>query len=164
MRRPVLNIIQSGALDSIITPMKWVFGIIFVLFCDAIRQTMSRADVKQGQDNFAAFKDNQAKLFRAERNLYLSGATVVLLVVLNRLYTLSRDFERAERNADMLQKQAKQNAEFQAMLDKSKGDDKKKGGKKEESQKEEFPAVPKGAVKEETGMKQRKNTGDKKTD
>merc|ERR1712216_365985 len=64
VRRPFLNLIAGGALDGCIGVMKWVFGIIFVLFCDAIRQTMSGKDLVQqgrGGENFAAFKDNQAK-------------------------------------------------------------------------------------------------------
>jgi len=165
LKRPILKLISSGALDSVVHLLKWIFGIILVLFFDALRQTYTgisrKEEGKHAQDNYMALKDDRAKLFRAERNLYLAGGALILLMVLNKLYTLNRDLLRLEASCEAMKKQAEGASKMllESMSKDSKGD--KKGAAKKE-EKEEFPAVPKeqpkgeGTVKEETGMKQRK--------
>merc|ERR1712216_481196 len=72
MRKPLLRLIASGSLDAVATGLKWVFGFIVILFLDSIRQTTNGIDRQDStnQASFATMRDNQAKLFRAERNLY----------------------------------------------------------------------------------------------
>lgn len=151
------------------TPLKYVFGLILVFFLDAVRRTVDMQNhLKETKDHpggegYATMKDHQVKLFRAQRNMYIAGTTVVLLLVLNRLYSLSRDLMRSQAKYEAMEKQAKNAASFAASLleDDKKGDKKKGGETKKSDAEEDFPAVPEkkedatGTVKESTGLRSR---------
>ena len=168
IRKPILRLLGSGALDSCATALKWVFGIILVFFFDAVRRSMALADLhdKGTTDNLAVRKDNEAKMFRAQRNIYLAGSTLVLLIILNKLYHLSREVVQLTANLEVMEKQAKQASAFaQQMMAESKDDTNAKGAKGETTKEETFPDVP---SKENDGLRKRvagpKLKADKKSD
>lgn len=122
--------------------------------------------------NYMALKDDRMKLFREERNLYLAGGTLVLLLVLNRLYALSSEVEKLKASSEAMKKQAANASNFaQSLLNEQDKDKKKEGFKKDQKDEKkvepedettaEFPDVPdKGAVKEGTGLRQRSKKAD----
>ena len=66
VKKPILDLIRGGYLDSVIMPLKWLFGLVLVLFLDAARRSMSSAelykDSKGSGDSFAVMKDMEAKM------------------------------------------------------------------------------------------------------
>lgn len=142
-------------------------GVIVVLFVEAVRQTYTNTERKQEHNNadaanFLTLQDDRARLFRAQRNLYLAGGVLVLSGVIARLFALNRQVVSVSANAVALQKQLTNTSNFASTL--LAGDSKdtkpavkeeKKGDadlKKEEKTSDDFPAVP----KEDTGLKKRK--------
>merc|ERR1711907_89664 len=78
-------------------------------------------------------------MFRAQRNIYLAGSTLVLLVILNRLYSLSREVVVLTASNESMKRQAQSSSEFAAQLLANEKDDTKKAKPKEEPK----PASPK---------------------
>merc|ERR1711966_636721 len=172
IKAPLLRFIASGALDGVAHFLRWVFGLIFILFGDAVRRVIFYKDLKSIHKdegaNYMALKDDRMKLFREERNLYLAGGTLVL----NRLYALSSEVEKLKASSEAMKKQAANASNFaQSLLNEQDKDKKKEGIKKDQKDEKkvepedettaEFPDVPdKGAVKEGTGLRQRSKKAD----
>jgi len=170
IRRPILRLLGSGALDSLATALKWVFGIILCLFLDAVRRSMALAANHESSmsDNLAVLKDNEAKMFRAQRNIYLAGSTLVLLVILNKLYHLSREVVQLTANLETMEKQAKNASAFaQQMMAENTGSDTKKAKKATEDETAKAEAFPEVPLKDD-GLRKRvagpKLKADKKSD
>merc|ERR1711934_753362 len=130
LRKPILTVIGSDAVAGVVPAMKWVFGIISVFFLDAVRRTMQMGDrhdnVQGGAEaSLAVIKDTEAKMFRAQRNIYLAGSTLVLLVILNRLYSLSCEVVVLTASNESMKRQAQNSSEFAAQLLANEKDDSK---------------------------------------
>jgi B-cell receptor-associated protein 31 len=86
--------------------MKILFVFIFVLFLDALNTSLKSGD----QKNDAAFnRDTQlafnTKVFRAQRNMYLTGFTLFLSLVLNRYITVIAQNVKYEEEVQQLKSQ-----------------------------------------------------------
>ncbi|KAI8370322.1 B-cell receptor-associated protein 31-like-domain-containing protein [Radiomyces spectabilis] len=97
--------------------LKIVFGFIFVLFADTINR-LQRIEAEKEEDpaNFhdygyeASFK---AKKFYAQRNLYLTGFTLFLSLILERTCTLVTQMLKREEELDAIKKEAALTSEDQ---------------------------------------------------
>ncbi|KAI8366611.1 B-cell receptor-associated protein 31-like-domain-containing protein [Blakeslea trispora] len=85
--------------------MRIVFAFIFVLFLDAVNTLRAFYDVVSeeeggippaGNADFRAQVSQAAKKFYAQRNLYLTGFTILLLLILGKIKTMSMDYIRLE--------------------------------------------------------------------
>ncbi|CDS08175.1 hypothetical protein LRAMOSA02123 [Lichtheimia ramosa] len=85
--------------------LRIVFGFIFVLFIDSINrlQTIQNALLPtEGVDSTAPVHDARtdanlaAKKFYAQRNMYLTGSTLFLTLVLRHIYNLTLDVVRLQ--------------------------------------------------------------------
>ncbi|KAL9537802.1 hypothetical protein MBANPS3_011455 [Mucor bainieri] len=87
--------------------MKIVFVFIFILFLDSVNTLRAFYDVVNTEDengsipaagnsDFRAQVGQAAKKFYAQRNLYLTGFTILLLLILNKIKTMAMDYIRLE--------------------------------------------------------------------
>ncbi|KAI8087944.1 B-cell receptor-associated protein 31-like-domain-containing protein [Gilbertella persicaria] len=85
--------------------MRIVFVFIFVLFLDAVNTLRAFYDVVSEEENgippagntdFRAQVGQAAKKFYAQRNLYLTGFTILLLLILNKIKNMSLDYIQLE--------------------------------------------------------------------
>ncbi|KAI9340340.1 B-cell receptor-associated protein 31-like-domain-containing protein [Pilaira anomala] len=86
--------------------MKVVFAFIFVLFLDAVNTLKAFYEVVNkeeenpaaalGSTDFRAQVGQAAKKFYAQRNLYLTGFTMLLLLILNKIKNMSLEYIRLE--------------------------------------------------------------------
>ncbi|KAG2202760.1 B-cell receptor-associated protein 31-like-domain-containing protein [Mucor mucedo] len=86
--------------------MKVVFAFIFVLFLDAVNTLKAFYEVVNAEEDhtaptmastdFRAQVGQAAKKFYAQRNLYLTGFTMLLLLILNKIKNMSLDYIKLE--------------------------------------------------------------------
>ncbi|CEG66230.1 hypothetical protein RMATCC62417_02845 [Rhizopus microsporus] len=83
--------------------LKIVFGFIFVLFIDSVNTLRAfyevvheEENVTPGTSDFRAQVNQAAKKFYAQRNLYLTGFTMLLLLILNNIKTMNLEYIRLE--------------------------------------------------------------------
>ncbi|CAO3667236.1 unnamed protein product [Rhizopus stolonifer] len=83
--------------------LKIVFGFIFVLFLDSVNTLRAFYEVVHEEDNitpgasdFRAQVNQAAKKFYAQRNLYLTGFTMLLLLILNTIKDMTLDHIKLE--------------------------------------------------------------------
>ncbi|KAI8975312.1 B-cell receptor-associated protein 31-like-domain-containing protein [Mycotypha africana] len=86
--------------------MKVVFAFIFVLFLDAANTLRAFYEVVTpndttsvpvaGNSDLRAEVGQAAKKFYAQRNLYLTGFTILLLLILNKIKSMAMDYIRLE--------------------------------------------------------------------
>merc|ERR1711903_313713 len=87
--------------QAVLTTLRWLSLFIIVLFLESVRQVYYKSEVYLSGDMKAKFYD-QAGKFRAERNMYLSGAVLLLSLVLNRLVVVMAESVRKETQLDGL--------------------------------------------------------------
>ncbi|XP_051974537.1 B-cell receptor-associated protein 29-like [Xyrauchen texanus] len=118
--------------------------ILIVLFLDALREVRKYSSVDHNKDaklNPNIFDHMHMKLFRAQRNLYISGFTLFLWLVMRRVITLINQLAVAIGTSTTLQTQAEsanqaakkymeENELLKQALTEAKGD----GGKKDDSE------------------------------
>jgi hypothetical protein len=85
-----------------------LFVFVAIMFVDTAR-SVSHYSSKQSADTALAATDRQ-QMFRHQRNLYLTGITLFLLLVLNRFQALLNDLFAAEQKSSAVVSQAKGNA------------------------------------------------------
>ncbi|KAI9015761.1 B-cell receptor-associated protein 31-like-domain-containing protein [Phycomyces nitens] len=92
--------------------MRIIFGFVFVLFLDSVNRikTLSEAisNEEEGGSPIAvhdmrAEASIAAKKFYAQRNMYLTGFSLLLLVILNRVYTMTLENMRLEEKVNRLE-------------------------------------------------------------
>ncbi|KAI9475621.1 MAG: B-cell receptor-associated protein 31-like-domain-containing protein [Benjaminiella poitrasii] len=84
--------------------MRIIFAAIFVLFLDAANTLRAfyevvneeQNGVPTGNSDFRAQVGQAAKKFYAQRNLYLTGFTILLLLILNKIKGMAQDYIRLE--------------------------------------------------------------------
>lgn len=78
--------------------LKIVYALVAILFADSLSQTLRyRRDVHYAVDSAASLQLH-ASLFYAQRNLYLTGFTLLLSVILNRFLDLQMRVFAASRD------------------------------------------------------------------
>ncbi|XP_044535455.1 tRNA-dihydrouridine(20a/20b) synthase [NAD(P)+]-like isoform X1 [Gracilinanus agilis] len=118
-----------------------IIVLLIVLFLDAVREvkkySISHGLEKSSSNNPSAYEHVQMKLFRAQRNLYISGFSLFLWLVLRRLVTLITQLSKelgikgvlkiqADSNNDAAKKYMEENERLKQVLEKTgKGDEQK---------------------------------------
>ncbi|XP_051818019.1 B-cell receptor-associated protein 29 [Antechinus flavipes] len=116
-----------------------IIVLLIVLFLDAVREvkkySISHGLEKSSSSNPSAYEHVQMKLFRAQRNLYISGFSLFLWLVLRRLVTLITQLAKelgikgvlkiqADSNNDAAKKYMEENEKLKQALEKTgKGDE-----------------------------------------
>ncbi|XP_021057981.1 B-cell receptor-associated protein 29 [Mus pahari] len=84
--------------------------LLIVLFLDAVREVRKYSSINVVEKNSAsrpgAFEHTQMKLFRSQRNLYISGFSLFFWLVLRRLVTLITQLAKEISNKGVLKIQA----------------------------------------------------------
>lgn len=92
-----------------------VIVLLIVLFLDAVREVRKYSVIPSIEKSSAgkptAFEHTQMKLFRSQRNLYISGFSLFFWLVLRRLVTLITQLARELTQKAVLKKQAENTSE-----------------------------------------------------
>lgn len=81
-------------------------SIVVVLFVDAANQSFKNQEHDHHHHNADTENLLKVKIFRAQRNMYLTGAVIFLSLVLNRFYRLIVDLAQNEEKMEILKQQA----------------------------------------------------------
>ncbi|XP_077091257.1 B-cell receptor-associated protein 29 [Siphateles boraxobius] len=118
--------------------------ILIVLFLDALREVRKYSNADQTKDaklHPNMFDHMHMKLFRAQRNLYISGFSLFLWLVMRRVITLINQLAVAlgtsaalQTQAESANKAAKKYMEDNEMLKQALVDPKGEGGKKQDTE------------------------------
>ncbi|XP_019620598.1 PREDICTED: B-cell receptor-associated protein 31-like isoform X3 [Branchiostoma belcheri] len=89
-----------------------LIAILLLLFGDGIRESLKYGDLKdeegaEGALRPASHMNIMMHLFRAQRNLYMSGFALFLIIVLRRLVTVISNTATLEAKSEAFEKQAK---------------------------------------------------------
>ncbi|KAI9307331.1 B-cell receptor-associated protein 31-like-domain-containing protein [Cunninghamella echinulata] len=104
-RRAMLKFIStSPAVANILYVLKIVFGFIFVLFIDTVNR-LQRIGVESDEEHHHDYSyeaNLKAKKFYAQRNLYLTGFTLFLSLILERTSTLVIQMLKREEELEIV--------------------------------------------------------------
>lgn len=109
------RIFNSNAVGIIASYVNWIFvcflSVLVILFADSIREmyVYTGQDKKVDMTNTASPSAQEhilMKLFRAQRNFYITGISLFLLIVLRTMLTRVSRVARLEANYEAMQKQA----------------------------------------------------------
>lgn len=110
------RIFNSSIIGLIANYVNWIFlcflSCLVVLFADSIREMHvyktqdNKADIAPGQTNPMAHEHIMMKLFRAQRNFYITGFSLFLLLVLRCILSKVSRVARLEANNEAVMKQA----------------------------------------------------------
>ncbi|ORX61900.1 hypothetical protein DM01DRAFT_1298361 [Hesseltinella vesiculosa] len=93
----------------VISSLKIVFFVIFVLFVDTVMRLQrlddERTDEQKGFHDYAYEANQRAKKFYAQRNLYLTGFTLFLSLILERTSTLVIHMLKREEELEAARKE-----------------------------------------------------------
>ena len=85
----------------------FLISIVVLLFIDAANQSFKSQDAHDHHHHNADTENLlKVKIFRAQRNMYLTGAVIFLSLVLNRFYRLIVDLAQSEEKMEILKQQA----------------------------------------------------------
>lgn len=118
------KILKSKFVQGVKTQAGWYFGCILVIlslfFLDAIREMRKYAspEVKEAHGHLDAEMQNNMKLFRAQRNFYISGFSLFLWLVIRQIIQLIAQQANLLAQNEASMNQARQAAvAAQALLD-----------------------------------------------
>ncbi|KAF9435451.1 hypothetical protein BGZ76_006264 [Entomortierella beljakovae] len=112
-RRGMLNFLsKSQIVGSIQYAIKILFIFVFILFIDSFNRVMKVEVVSRESDRHIPHIESNvaAKRFYAQRNMYLTGFTLFLSLILNRTFVMIIDLLRSEEKMEIVKKQADQQA------------------------------------------------------
>ncbi|KAK3832468.1 MAG: B-cell receptor-associated protein 31-like-domain-containing protein [Linnemannia elongata] len=121
-RRGTLKFLaQSPLMGQVQHVMKIVFIFVFVLFVDSVNRVVKVEEVSEhshhhhdqmSQSNVAA------RRFYAQRNMYLTGFTLFLSLILNRTFFMILDLLQSEENMEIIRNEALvQSKEYERVLE-----------------------------------------------
>ncbi|KAL1931235.1 hypothetical protein VTP01DRAFT_10372 [Rhizomucor pusillus] len=121
-RRAMLKGIKSSpVIQKALHALKIIFGFIFVLFMDTVNRLQRiQEEVEQEAEHRHdySFEANlHAKRFYAQRNLYLTGFTLFLSLILERTTALVTDMIQREEQLQHMKKESAQAKEDQGRLE-----------------------------------------------
>jgi len=107
--------------------LKITFIFVFILFVDALNRMWRVQEEASHQDghhihDVRTETNLQARKFYSQRNMYLTGFTLFLSLILNRTYVLIIDQLRVEEQLEVLKKQAANQSKEYLRLNDSEGD------------------------------------------
>ncbi|OAJ43279.1 hypothetical protein BDEG_26651 [Batrachochytrium dendrobatidis JEL423] len=101
--------------------MRIMFVFVVVLFVDSLNNVMKKHEHDEhGHSHADAHTESmvRAKMFYAQRNLYLTGSVVFLSLVLNRFFAMVFELMKNEEKSEVLKSQAtKTSKEYLKLLD-----------------------------------------------
>jgi len=111
--------------------LKITFIFVFILFVDSLNRMWRVQEEASHQDGHHVHDvrtetNLQARKFYSQRNMYLTGFTLFLSLILNRTYVLIIDQLRAEEQLEVLKKQAANQSKEYTRLNGSESDLQKK--------------------------------------
>ena len=118
--RPVVRWVStSSMLASLAKPLMWFGTLVGLSFLFTTREMLKLQeeyhDAKEYHD-LGQKLQHESRMFRAQRNFYLTGFCLVLLVVIGRVYTLLKQVNKLEATSEALRKQAEgASAAYKAM-------------------------------------------------
>ncbi|KAJ3226758.1 hypothetical protein HK099_004176 [Clydaea vesicula] len=99
-------------------------GLVFValLFADSLNKMLAaQKEHERSTSGGAGDTFLHAKMFYAQRNMYLTGSVLFLSLILNRFHTLILELMKNEEKSEVLKQQAaQQSKEYMKLLDKEK--------------------------------------------
>ncbi|ORZ26485.1 B-cell receptor-associated protein 31-like-domain-containing protein [Lobosporangium transversale] len=126
-RRGMLNFLsKSPFMAHIQYVMKIVFIFVFILFLDSLNRVIKVEEIVSDSDHHHhhhAHTDTSvaAKRFYAQRNMYLTGFTLFLSLILNRTFFTILDLIKSEEKMEVVKKQAaQQSKEYERLLESEK--------------------------------------------
>ncbi|KAF9979087.1 hypothetical protein BGZ73_006324 [Actinomortierella ambigua] len=121
-RRGLLKFLsESRLMGHVQYAMKIVFIFVFILFLDALNRVIKVEEINDhGHHHHADARTETsfaARKFYAQRNMYLTGFTLFLSLILNRTFFLILDLLKSEEKMEVIKKQAaQQSKEYERVL------------------------------------------------
>ncbi|CAO3572223.1 unnamed protein product [Mortierella alpina] len=121
-RRGMLNFLsKSPFMANIQHVMKIVFIFVFILFIDSLNRVIKVDEITNDSPhhhNPHAETTVAARRFYAQRNMYLTGFTLFLSLILNRTFFMILDLLKSEEKMEIVKKQAaQQSKEYSRVLE-----------------------------------------------
>ncbi|KAG0365871.1 hypothetical protein BGZ54_006092 [Gamsiella multidivaricata] len=122
-RRGVLKFLaESPFMGHIQYVMKIVFIFVFILFVDSLNRVIKVEVITENTPPVhhaqGAETSIAARRFYAQRNMYLTGFTLFLSLILNRTFFLILDLLKSEEKMEIVKKQAaQQSKEYERVLE-----------------------------------------------
>ncbi|ORZ16741.1 B-cell receptor-associated protein 31-like-domain-containing protein [Lobosporangium transversale] len=121
-RRGLLKFLaESPFMGSVQYVMKIVFIFVFILFIDSLNRVIKVEEIKENtypHHGHGAETNVAARRFYAQRNMYLTGFTLFLSLILNRTFFLILDLLKSEEKMEVIKKQASQQSkEYERVLE-----------------------------------------------
>ncbi|KAF8927795.1 B-cell receptor-associated protein 31-like-domain-containing protein [Dissophora ornata] len=122
-RRGMLNFLsKSPFMANIQYVMKIVFIFVFILFVDSLNRVIKVEEIRSEDDHHHHHPHTEtsmaARRFYAQRNMYLTGFTLFLSLILNRTFITILDLIKSEEKMEIVKKQAaQQSKEYERVLD-----------------------------------------------
>ncbi|KAG0269945.1 hypothetical protein DFQ27_001494 [Actinomortierella ambigua] len=122
-RRGLLKFLsESRLMGHVQYVMKIVFIFVFILFLDALNRVVKVEEIssEHGHHHHADARTETsfaARKFYAQRNMYLTGFTLFLSLILNRTFFMILDLLKSEEKMEVIKKQAaQQSKEYERVL------------------------------------------------
>jgi hypothetical protein len=111
---------KSKLIDQIKYVFRICFIIVVVLFVDSFNRSFKvQEDHHDHKHDIKTDSFIHAKLFQAQRNMYLTGSVIFLSLVLNRFFYLIQELQKNTEKTEVLKQQAaKTTKEYLKLLDK----------------------------------------------
>ncbi|KAG0202033.1 hypothetical protein BGX28_005316 [Mortierella sp. GBA30] len=101
--------------------MKIVFIFVFILFVDSLNRVIKVEEITEGTHHHhghGSEANAAARRFYAQRNMYLTGFTLFLSLILNRTFFMILDLLKSEEKMEIVKKQAaQQSKEYERVLE-----------------------------------------------
>ncbi|KAF9109402.1 hypothetical protein BGX27_007659 [Mortierella sp. AM989] len=120
-RRGLLKFLaESPFMNSVQYVMKIVFIFVFILFVDSLNRVIKVEEIHDSSHHHGhgAETNVAARRFYAQRNMYLTGFTLFLSLILNRTFFMILDLLKSEEKMEVIKKQAaQQSKEYERVLE-----------------------------------------------
>ncbi|KAF9349482.1 hypothetical protein BGX26_012235 [Mortierella sp. AD094] len=103
--------------------MKILFIFVFILFLDSLNRVIKVDEISLESDRHIPHIETNvaAKRFYAQRNMYLTGFTLFLSLILNRTFVMIVDLLKSEEKMEIVKKQAaQQSKEYERVVESEK--------------------------------------------
>ncbi|KAF9584091.1 hypothetical protein BGW38_007601 [Lunasporangiospora selenospora] len=120
-RRGLLKFLaESPIMGHVQYAMKIVFIFVFILFIDSLNRVIKVEEVNNDSHHHNPHTETTvaARRFYAQRNMYLTGFTLFLSLILNRTFFMILDLLKSEEKMEIVKKQAaQQSKEYERVLE-----------------------------------------------
>ncbi|KAF9187914.1 hypothetical protein BGZ51_000099 [Haplosporangium sp. Z 767] len=122
-RRGLLKFLaESPLMANVQYAMKIVFIFVFILFVDSLNRVVKVEEINENSHHHhhghGAESSMAARRFYAQRNMYLTGFTLFLSLILNRTFFMILDLLKSEEKMEIIKKQAaQQSKEYERVLE-----------------------------------------------